>query len=63
MYPESWTHIKQNLMKGVNFMPKGKRMYSPELKYEIVQKYLNGDGSLKSLANEYHVDHQFFCDD
>ena len=42
-------------MKGVNFMPKGKRMYSPELKYEIVQKYLNGDDSLKSLANEYHV--------
>ena len=37
-------------------MPKGKKMYSPELKYEIVQRYLDGDGSLRSLATEYHVD-------
>lgn len=43
-------------MKGVYFMPKGKRMYSPELKYTIVQRYLDGDGSLKSLSDEYHVD-------
>lgn len=43
-------------MKGVNFMPKGKKMYSPELKYEIVQKYLDGRGSTRSLAAEYHVD-------
>lgn len=43
-------------MKGVNFMPKGKKMYSPELKYEIVQKYLDGKGGARALAAEYHVD-------
>ena len=43
-------------MKGVNFMSRGKRMHSPELKYEIVQKYLDGKGSFRSLADEYHVD-------
>jgi len=36
-------------------MPKGKKMYSPELKYEIVQKYLENKRSLQSIADEYHV--------
>lgn len=36
-------------------MPKGKKMYSTELKLEIVQRYLNGDISLKTLANQYCV--------
>ncbi len=30
-------------------------MYSPELKLEIVQKYLQGKGGVKKLAEEYHV--------
>ena len=39
-----------------NFMPKGKKMYSTELKLEIVQKYETGTISLNELAREYHVD-------
>lgn len=42
-------------MKGVYFMPSGKKMYSTELKLEIVQRYLTGDIGLKPLAEEYHV--------
>ena len=37
-------------------MPKGKKMFSTELKLEIVQKYETGTISLKELAKEYHVD-------
>lgn len=33
-----------------------RRMYSTELKLEIVQQYLKGDISLKELAERYHVD-------
>lgn len=36
-------------------MPSGKKMYSAELKLEIVQKYLHGEGGLKKLAEEYHI--------
>lgn len=42
-------------MKGVNFMPSGKKMYSNDLKLEIVQRYLKGNISLKALAEEYRV--------
>lgn len=41
-------------MKGVISMS-GKKMYSTELKLEIVQRYLKGDIGLKQLAEEYHV--------
>lgn len=33
----------------------GKKIYSAELKLEIVQRYLQGGISLKALAEEYHV--------
>ena len=33
----------------------GKKMYSTELKLEIVQRYLEGNISLKRLAEEYHI--------
>ncbi|MBR1701719.1 MAG: helix-turn-helix domain-containing protein [Lachnospiraceae bacterium] len=33
----------------------GRRMYSTELKQEIVLKYLTGNIGLKALAEEYHV--------
>ncbi len=36
-------------------MSSGKKMYSPELKLEIVQRYLQGDAGVKKLAEEYHV--------
>jgi transposase len=36
-------------------MPSGKKMYSTELKLEIVQRYLQGDIGVKKLAEEYHV--------
>lgn len=42
-------------MEGVIFMPAGKKMYSPELKHEIVQRYLEGNVSLGTLAVEYKV--------
>lgn len=41
-------------MKGVISMS-GRKMYSTELKLEIVQRYLKGDIGLKQLANEYHI--------
>lgn len=33
----------------------GKKIYSIELKLEIVQRYLKGDIGLKALTEEYHV--------
>lgn len=36
-------------------MPSGKKMYSTELKLEIVQRYLQGAVSVGTLAEEYHV--------
>ena len=42
-------------MKGVNFM--ARRMYSTELKLEIIQKYEKGNISLHDLAREYHIDY------
>ena len=33
----------------------GRKMYSMELKLEIVQRYLKGDISIKQLADEYHI--------
>ena len=33
----------------------GRKMYSTELKLEIVQRYLRGDIGMKQLANEYHI--------
>ena len=41
-------------MKGVISMS-GKKIYSNELKLEIVQRYLKGDIGLKTLAEQYHV--------
>lgn len=41
-------------MKGVISMS-GRKMYSTELKLEIVQRYLRGDIGMKQLANEYHI--------
>jgi transposase len=41
-------------MKGVISMS-GRKIYSNELKLEIVQRYLKGDISLKDLAEKYHV--------
>jgi transposase len=41
-------------MKGVISMS-GRKIYSNELKMEIVQRYLKGDVSLKALAEKYHV--------
>lgn len=32
-----------------------KKMYSTELKLEIVEKYLTGKKGAKSLAQEYHI--------
>ena len=42
-------------MKGVSFM--ARRMYSTELKLEIIQKYEKGNISLHNLAREYHIDY------
>ena len=33
----------------------GRKMYSTELKLEIVQRYLKGDIGIKQLADEYHI--------
>lgn len=33
----------------------GKKMYSTELKLEIVKRYLEGNIGLKALAEQYHV--------
>lgn len=33
----------------------GRKMYSAELKLEIVERYLKGDIGIKKLAQEYHV--------
>ena len=33
----------------------GRKIYSAELKLEIVQRYLRGDISIKQLADEYHI--------
>ncbi len=41
-------------MKGVVLMS-GKRIYPPELRLEIVEKYLEGNISYNRLADEYHV--------
>lgn len=43
-------------MKGVNFMPRGKRMFSEEHKLEIVKKHLDDGISLTCLARDYHID-------
>lgn len=37
------------------FSMSGKKMYSNELKLEIVQRYLQGNVSLNTLAEEYHI--------
>lgn len=42
------------LMKGVYFMS-GRKIYSNELKLEIVRRYLQGNIGIKSLAEEYHI--------
>lgn len=42
-------------MKGVKFMPR--KIYSTELKLEIVQKYEKGNISLHDLSKEYHIDY------
>jgi transposase len=34
----------------------GKKLYSKELKLEIVQRYLEGKESMATLANVYHID-------
>ena len=41
-------------MKGVISMS-GRKMYSTKFKLEVVQRYLNGDIGLNSLAREYHI--------
>lgn len=41
-------------MKGVISMS-GRRIYSTELKLEIVERYLKGDIGIKKLAKEYHA--------
>ena len=41
-------------MKGVISMS-GRKIYSTELKLEIVERYLKGDIGIKKLAQEYHV--------
>lgn len=41
-------------MKGVISMSR-KRIYSNELKLKVVQRYLDGDISLKELSKEYYV--------
>lgn len=41
-------------MKGVISMS-GRKMYSTELKQEIVQRYLEGGIGVKQLADEYHI--------
>lgn len=33
----------------------GRKIYSTELKLEIVERYLKGDIGIKKLAQEYHV--------
>ena len=38
-------------------MTSGKKKFSAALKLEIVQKYLNGEGSLLTLSSEYLVHH------
>ena len=43
-------------MKGVIFMS-GRKIYSAELKLEIMERYLKGDIGLKKLAQEYHVNY------
>ena len=35
----------------------GRKIYSTELKLEIVERYLKGDIGLKKLAQEYHVNY------
>ena len=42
-------------MKGVVFMPSGRKKYSTELKLEIVQRYLTGKVSLGQLSIEYNI--------
>ena len=37
-------------MKGDNFIPSGKKMYSTELKLEIIQRYLKENIGLSTLA-------------
>ena len=44
----------ESLMKGVISMS-GRKIYSTELKLEIVERYLKGDIGIKKLAQEYHV--------
>lgn len=41
-------------MKG-DFSMSGRKIYSLELKLEVVQRYLEGDIGLKTLAREYHI--------
>ena len=41
-------------MKGVISMS-GRKMYSNELKLEVVKRYLQGGIGIKSLAEEYHI--------
>ncbi len=36
-------------------MSSGKKMYSMELKLEIIQRYLQGDIDVRKLAEEYNV--------
>ncbi len=35
----------------------GRKIYSTELKLEIVERYLKGDIGIKKLAQEHHVSH------
>ena len=37
------------------FMPSGKKMYSTELKLEIVERYQRGDIGSQKLAEQYHI--------
>lgn len=41
-------------MKGVIYMSR-KKIYSTELKFEIVQRYQQGSTSTNELAKLYHV--------
>lgn len=43
-------------MKGVIFMPSGKKMFSTEVKLKVVQRYLKGDISINDVSKEFHVD-------
>lgn len=42
-------------MKGVIFMS-GKKIYSNELKLQVVERYLKGGISIRGVANEFYVD-------